>query len=45
MKPLAQTNSSPCATVGLRERYIALYEKATSVAREKCWNPELGEDD
>ena len=29
----------------LRERHVALYEKAMALAKTKGWNPELGEDD
>ncbi len=29
----------------LRERHIALYEKATVEARQKGWNPELDDED
>lgn len=29
----------------LRQRHIALYEKAMSAARTRGWDPELGDDD
>lgn len=29
----------------LRQRHVALYEKAMALARTKGWNPELGDDD
>ena len=29
----------------LRERHIAIYQKAMALANNKGWNPELGEDD
>lgn len=29
----------------LRERHVAIYEKAVALAKNKGWNPELGEDD
>lgn len=31
--------------VDLRQRHVELYEKAMALARDKGWNPELGEDD
>lgn len=29
----------------LRQRHTEIYARATAIAREKGWNPELGEDD
>jgi len=29
----------------LRQRHIKLYEKALALAKDKGWNPELGDDD
>lgn len=29
----------------LRQRHVALYEQAMTLAKAKGWNPELGEDD
>ena len=29
----------------LRQRHTEIYARATVIAREKGWNPELGEDD
>ena len=29
----------------LRERHVAIYEKAMALAKNKGWNAELGEDD
>lgn len=29
----------------LRQRHVELYEKAMALAKNKGWNPELGEDD
>jgi hypothetical protein len=29
----------------LRQRHTEIYVRATAIAREKGWNPELGEDD
>jgi hypothetical protein len=29
----------------LRQRHVELYDRATVAAREKGWDPELGEDD
>lgn len=29
----------------LRQRHIDIYEKAMALAKEKGWNPELGDDD
>lgn len=29
----------------LRQRHTEIYARATAIAREKGWNPELGDDD
>jgi len=29
----------------LRQRHVEIYARAMAIAREKGWNPELGEDD